>query len=84
MMHSIKSNGTYWKLLEANGRSWKLEHPYGTLGKPLGILGIICKAKTVNLVRRNTQTDRHTDPCIELRYAQQIITTTTFLYIMDS
>ena len=35
--------------------------------------GSICKAKTDNLEWRDTQTDKQTDPCIELHYVLLII-----------
>ena len=44
--------------MEGYGRVWKLEQPYGTLWKPLATPINHFKAKTVNLKRMDTQTDR--------------------------
>ena len=74
-MHSIESNGTYCKILEAHGRYWKLEQPYGTQWKPLGTQSNPLSGQN-SLFGTGGHTDTHTNtqttPCIELRYAQQI------------
>ena len=60
-----------WKVLEACGRLNNQIEPIEVMKLQV----IICKAKTVNLERRDRHTDRQTDPYIELRYAQLIIVT---------
>ena len=56
-----------WKVLEAIRQFLKLLEASRTIGNPLQAIG------NTNLKRCDTHTDRHTDSCIELRYAQLII-----------
>ena len=84
-MHSIESNGTYWKLLGAHGRLGKLMEDWTTIWNPLEV---IRNSKEL-FVRPNQLiwyggTDRQTDLCIELRYAQLTISNPLILILVWS
>ena len=68
-MHSIESNGTYWELIEAHGRLWKLMNDLIIIWNPMEVTRnskepFVRPKQLIWNGGTDRQTDTHTDPCI--------------------